>query len=56
MKKTQTHSKLPHKNQMAVKTLATDGSAGFLVGWMKRFGTTLNLFAFPLNKKEHPNL
>lgn len=27
-----------------------------LFGWTMRFGSALNLFLFPKNKNEHPNL
>ncbi|MCW3994874.1 MAG: hypothetical protein NWE98_01835 [Candidatus Bathyarchaeota archaeon] len=57
MKTFKTKEKAPFKIQMMLSSTANRGTiAEFFVGWIKRFGTTMKLFAFPLNKKEHPNL
>jgi hypothetical protein len=39
--------KMPQESQTEAKALATKGCTTFLIGWMKRFGTALNLFVFP---------
>jgi hypothetical protein len=40
----------------AVATLTMEGCTQFFKGWIKRFGNPPDLFTFPLNETEHPNL
>jgi hypothetical protein len=47
---------MPKESQTQAEALATSRRTEFFIGWMKRFGNTLNLFVFPPNNKEHPNL
>lgn len=47
---------MPQKNQKEVAVLTASRCTEFLIGWMKRSGNALNLFVFPSNNKEHPNL
>jgi len=44
------------KGRLAGQDKFTSGCTKFLVGWIKRFGEPPRIFAFPLKKKEHPNL
>jgi hypothetical protein len=39
-----------------VAALTMDRCTQFLRAWMRRFGNPPNLFTFPLNETEHPNL
>jgi hypothetical protein len=39
-----------------VAALTMDGCTQFLRAWMRRFGNPPNLFTFPLNETEYPNL
>jgi hypothetical protein len=40
----------------AVATLTIDRCMHFFKAWIRRFGNPPNLFKFPLNETEHPNL
>jgi hypothetical protein len=44
------------KGRLAAMNSLIAGCTKFFIGWIKRFGEPPILFAFPLNKKEHPNL
>ncbi len=53
----QVQENAPQKSDIVAKTLAGDGgTAEFFVGWLRRLEPQMKLFAFPLNKKEHPRL
>jgi hypothetical protein len=38
---------MPKESQMEAEAQATKRCTTFLIGWLKRFGTALNLFVFP---------
>jgi hypothetical protein len=48
--------KLHTQKMQTRKAAMARGCTEFFIGWLKRFGSTMNLFVFPLNKKERPNL
>jgi hypothetical protein len=39
--------RIPQESQIKADALATKRCTTFLIGWLKRFGTALNLFVFP---------
>jgi len=47
---------MPEESQATGISLIVNGCTEIFLGWSTRFGHPMNLFAFPLNKKEHPSL